>query len=223
MLCLGVTMRRFAMLAFVLLALLSIGAVRTLAQSAPVAPDDLARQLLTTDDLPGYTDVGETHGVLDDGTTQAYRGFLPADGSLVLVGVAVLSPPSGTTSAGLDSTVQSGDLLQQFVNRFAGESLDDYTLTGAQGVGTQDQSATFSATLNGVDFRFAALMFERDAELGIAIYGGYAPDLVAADVLAGALSIAQLQDSKLQIVVAQTPATTPSVVPTPEPALSRAG
>jgi hypothetical protein len=58
-------------------------------------------------------------------------------------------PPSGTDVNALAPQLQDGALLRSLANGIIEGSVADFALTGSQGVGEADQSATFTGTMVG--------------------------------------------------------------------------
>lgn len=190
------------------------------AQTPSLTPDQLAAQLLPKDALPGWTAAGDisttinsngtanTNGTAssadsagsDTGAqlTLAERIFKPTDGDKAIVAVALLAPPSGTNLSALSTALQDGTLMQQLATAATQGSLANFMLTGTQGIGDQDQSATFTGTLNGTSQQLASVIWVRNGEIGVTIFGADASQIDAQTALSEAVDAAQLQDSMLQ-------------------------
>jgi hypothetical protein len=120
--------------------------------------------LITADSLPGWVDKGDVATTISvNGTASAAgagsptdqqlalaeRLFAPANQGKALIAVALMLPPSGMDANALAPQLQDGTLLRSLANGITEGSVADFALTGSQGVGEADQSATFTGTMVG--------------------------------------------------------------------------
>src|SRR5579875_300596 len=195
-------MRRGLVIGACAIALLAGAGLSTArAQTPTPQPNQLTPQLLTADALPGWMDASDVSTTTPQGLTIAERVFAPANGGRALIAVAVLLPPNGTSADSIAPQLQDGTLLQDLANGAAQNSLADFALTGPQGIGEQDQSATFTATTNGQTLQLAADIALRDGEVEFAVYGEDASQIDAPTALNYTVNVALLQDAKVQSVV----------------------
>lgn len=183
------------------------------AQAPALSPDQLTTQLITADALPGWVvkvnlattlstngtvSAGGTSSATDQQLTVAERVFAPANQGKALIAVALLLPPSGTDVSALAPQLQDGTLLRSLANGATQGTVADFALTGSQGIGQDDQSATFTGTLAGDTYQFAGEVDIRDGEIAIAMYGGDSTQIDAPTALSDAVNIAQIEDAYLQ-------------------------
>jgi hypothetical protein len=93
-----------------------------------------------------HDDKRERHG---QQLALAERLFAPANQGKALIAVALIPPPSGKDVNALAPQLQDGTLLRSLANGITEGSVADFALTGSQGVGEADQSATFTGTMVG--------------------------------------------------------------------------
>lgn len=97
------------------------------------------------------------------------------------------SPPTSATNL-----VVGGDLLKIVANA-VGAQIENFTLSGSQGVGDLDQSAVFTAIFQGTEYQFYGDSFVSGNLIAIVVYGAPTDQASADD----AQTLLYAQDNKL--------------------------
>jgi hypothetical protein len=184
------------------------GLVVAHAQTPTPAPNPLTAQLLPADALPGWVAASDLSTTTSQGLTLAERVFTPVNKGHALIGVALLLPPNGASIDAVASQIQDGTLLQDLATGATQNSVEDFTLTGSQGIGEQDQSATFTGTLGGIPLQFAGEMSVRNGMIAFVIYGEDATAIDAPTALGYAANVAQMEDAVLLSTASSSGSTT---------------
>lgn len=151
-----------------------------------------------------------------DGTHEKYS---PGNGSEDYIGLGLLAPASGSNATAATELVNNG-LIQSVANEMASDgttfvhgftasgiigTIANFSLAGSQGVGEQDESATFTVTVGANSWRCALVTAARANHVIVAYfayYGGLAETLSNAEALTYAARAAAIADNMLLLELA---------------------